>query len=201
MINRRRVCGGKKGLLPSGYTQVEYIENTSTAYINTGVNGALSNSYEIKFNFPQIIIQQVILGDWYPSNTSTLNTASNNGTMIIKYSVGDLWLVEIAADTNVHIFKYDGNTKKAYIDGISNGKVATRTSGQKQYLFASNYSDAAKDYAKVRVYYCKMESNGELVRNFIPCISPTNVVGIYDTVEGKFYSSPNGVAFVAGPVV
>lgn len=36
--------------------------------------------------------------------------------------------------------------------------------------------------------------------NGIPCIDPNNVVGMYDTVNGQFHSSPNGTAFVAGPL-
>ena len=191
---------GKKGLLPSGYTQVEYIENTSTAYINTGVNGALSNSYEIKFSVTNLTAKQVVFGDWYPQITSQLVFSKDNNT--IRYYVGDLDMCTIPLDVLPHIMIYNGITKTGALDGVSIGNVAKKTSGQVQYLFAANRSDVTKrEYGKCRGYYCKMESNGEPVRNYIPCISPTNVVGMYDTVEGKFYSSPNGVAFVAGPVV
>jgi hypothetical protein len=50
------------------------------------------------------------------------------------------------------------------------------------------------------IYYVKIEG-ASLIREFIPCINPNNIVGMYDTVNGVFYSSPNGTAFIAGPDV
>ena len=41
--------------------------------------------------------------------------------------------------------------------------------------------------------------NGIKVRDFIPCKrNSDNVYGLYDQVEGKFYSSPNNASFIAG---
>ena len=51
MINRRRVMDGKKGLLPSGYTQLEYIENTSNAYIYTGIDLSVLDRMEVVFSW------------------------------------------------------------------------------------------------------------------------------------------------------
>jgi len=50
-------------------------------------------------------------------------------------------------------------------------------------------------FCEARIYYAKIWSQGELVRDLIPCINSESVAGLYDKVEGKFYSSPNGVAF------
>ena len=52
-----------------------------------------------------------------------------------------------------------------------------------------------------KIYSCQILDNEQLIRNFIPCYSTTTVtdvdrkecsagtVGLYDTVEGKFYTN------------
>lgn len=42
---------------------------------------------------------------------------------------------------------------------------------------------------KVKIYFCKIYDEGTLIRDFVPCISPENEVGLYDLVEDKFYKS------------
>ena len=55
------------------------------------------------------------------------------------------------------------------------------------------------------ICYCKMKyfkifQDGAIKYNLIPAKDATGVVGMYDTVNNKFYTSTSGTAFVAGPV-
>jgi hypothetical protein len=57
-------------------------------------------------------------------------------------------------------------------------------------------------YSMTRLYYCKLRANSSTwQRDFVPCLNPDGIAGLYDKVEGKFYSSPNGVAFEYGEVI
>ena len=50
-----------------------------------------------------------------------------------------------------------------------------------------------------KIYFLKMKENGMLVRDFIPVKRKSDgVIGMYDLVGRKFYTSPNGVAFTGG---
>jgi len=64
--------------------------------------------------------------------------------------------------------------------------------------------------------YCKISENNKFIRIYIPCYSTTTVTdvngkncpsgtkGMYDTVEGKFYTNqgdPTKGDFIAGPDV
>lgn len=65
------------------------------------------------------------------------------------------------------------------------------------------------------MYYCKIKNDDVLIRNFIPCKAtttttnandievPENTKGLYDLVEGKFYTNQNTIGddFIAGPDV
>lgn len=42
-----------------------------------------------------------------------------------------------------------------------------------------------------RIYYCKIEENDVLVRDFVPCVNPEGQVGMFDRVHGKFHGNIN----------
>ena len=56
--------------------------------------------------------------------------------------------------------------------------------------------------ASCRVYSYKLYESGVLSQNMIPCKNDAGLVGMYDTVEEKFYSSANSSdPFIPGPAV
>lgn len=56
-------------------------------------------------------------------------------------------------------------------------------------------------FATGKIYWFKLWVEGVLVRDMIPCKDSNDVVGMLDRVNNVFYTSPNGAAFIAGPVV
>ena len=47
--------------------------------------------------------------------------------------------------------------------------------------------------------YLKLYNNGVMVRYFIPVYRKNDgKIGLLDKIEGKFYTSPNGVEFTGG---
>ena len=48
--------------LPSGYTQVEYIESSGTQYIDTGVTAKTGVSAEVEFEYTTVTSTNTILG-------------------------------------------------------------------------------------------------------------------------------------------
>ena len=54
-------------------------------------------------------------------------------------------------------------------------------------------------YNIINVYSLIITYDGKLVRNFIPAKRKSDgVIGMYDLVGKKFYTSPNGEAFTGG---
>ena len=51
----------------------------------------------------------------------------------------------------------------------------------------------------IRIYYCKIWDNNILFRNFIPCYRKSdNVAGLYDLVNGVFYTNAGTGTFIKG---
>jgi len=122
------------------------------------------------------------------------------------------------ADTNNHTFVLDFKNKKGKIDS-NTAELEKNIEGvnYNYYLFAKSSSGTANCNSKFKMNYCKISNNDSLIRYFIPCYSTTNVTnvdgksvtantkGLYDLVEGKFYTNANtavdAVDFIAGPEV
>lgn len=79
------------------------------------------------------------------------------------------------------------------------------------YLFACNYNGTAAFIApaETRLTSCKIYGAGfaaqgeifiSMARDFVPCLNSDGVAGLYDLVEGKFYTSANDKAFTAVPI-
>lgn len=51
------------------------------------------------------------------------------------------------------------------------------------------------------LYSYKLYKNNILVRDFVPCINPSNIVGLFDLVSGTFYDNAGTGTFIAGEKV
>ena len=98
------------------------------------------------------------------------------------------------------------------IEGYVNGKVSLDGVEQSWQLTAGNTSSASNNFYLFAfgggitntTYYFHgymFDSNNNLLRHFIPCIDPNDVVGLYDFVTDTFYHSGSGTELIAGPVV
>lgn len=51
----------------------------------------------------------------------------------------------------------------------------------------------------IRIYSCQLYENGTLVRDYVPCVSPSGKVGLYDKVTKRFFGNSGTGSLVAGP--
>ena len=192
-------------VLPDGYTQVEYLESTGTQYINTRYYPNNLTDVECKFMFNQL-----------PSNAvpSVFGVrASNNSVQQFLTSVsnGVLWIVNGLNNHSIPSVRPLVNTEyilritpqKAYWNGT---EIFTMTNSVadcpnlSMLMFGRNTYSGLANQLYGKIYYLKIYEAGVLVRNFIPCKNPSNVAGMYDTVEGVFYTNAGTGTFNVGPV-
>lgn len=107
-----------------------------------------------------------------------------------------------AYDTNRHIV--DKNKNIVYLDGITLMSFSSSTfiCPDNMYIFTMNLNGNV-DYGgdPIILYSFQIYNNDSLVLDFIPCKRKSdNKPGLYDTVEGKFYTNQNtsGDDFVTG---
>lgn len=202
------------GPLPAGYTQLEYISSTASGgqYIDLNIllYDVLNKNYDIAIKFRAIgagqdnTTQGTIFGcqdntgsPWPGTFIRIQGFGSNMQGRYIGGSGKDNNLGVIGSD--IELTEKTPPAKNVY--NYNNGG-RTHTWGTSLFCIFNDQAKTARiRYIEARLYYFKLFVEGTLVRDMIPCIDPNNVVGLYDTVNNVFYSSPNGASFVAGPTV
>lgn len=182
--------------LPTSYEKLEYIENTSRAYIATGFTPDINSSFLYTFAYVRFVNDDCF-GVGGPYAGWGLHTHGGNQPKI-GYTFGKDIGVHYDNDFSKHSFGLIGNQVIYDDKAIS---TFTRNNLDKTYpllIFCAHVSlPGAFQYQ--RVYGLKLWDGDTLVRNFIPVRRRSDgVIGMYDLIGRKFYTSPNGVAFTGG---
>ena len=198
------------GKLPSGYTELEYIESTGTQYIDTNIR--LPDKVECKINSLTATehTYTCIFGCYAPA--FNLNFGST-GHWEFNY---DTWYTNLGSALNnadYEIVATSGTPLTCSINGqfiVNNANPGTPKSNLDNngttYIFALNgyrqVGGSAEAYSYVRGYYFKLWFGGELVRDYVPAKRKSdNEIGMYDLISGTFFSSATSTPFIAGPEV
>lgn len=200
-FRRRLMCVQQHGGLPAGYQEVEYIESTGTQYINTMYYPNNLTDVECKFMFNQLSSNAV------PSVFGVRE--SNNGVsqFLMSVSNGALFIVNGLNNTSVPSVRPLVNTE--YVIRITpqavywnETKVLDMTSSVancrnlSMFMFGRNTWSGLANQFYGKIYYLKIYEAGVLVRDFIPCKNPSNVIGMYDTVNDVFYTNAGSGEFL-----
>lgn len=193
--------------LPSNYTRLYYVESSGSQYVKTGLFFSNANSHDIRM---------VIDADFATTAFSIVGCASYLSFYVGVGSGGKIGYSTALGDVATTVsyparkrYKYDlnnrGNQFTIY-DGTTvvytaNTTISSYTGAKELYLFAFNSSDSGSaNGSTMKLYEAWLYLSGSLVRHYIPCKSPTNVVGLWDDVAGVFHGSDSGIALIAGPV-
>lgn len=192
--------------LPNGYTRLNYIVCTGEQRFNTGFIPTNLTNYIIKYmhtgtakSWQNILSSKVSnssqrfeLGN---GNTTTANSVIvfgyNNGSVNPSLKHGNAELSCIKSDSYIYIYK-DGS----YATSSSRPR-ATFTAPTELTVGCANVNGTTYSNWFIGNIY-EIDFFNEA--HFIPCVNPSNVVGMYDIINGVFKSSETETEFVAGTV-
>jgi hypothetical protein len=196
----------KPSLLPSGYTELAYIQSSGTQYVDTGFKP--KNTTKVTADF-QVTTQptshliifgcrtsysssdQFVLG--YTGHKSPAAWRSDFGGTQASFPSTVGWASRYAA-------VFDSSVCTLNADSVNNTD-ATFTSTHNLFLLADNDNETAAGNISANLYACQIYDNGTLIRNYVPCIDPSGVVGLYDLTGKQFYGNSGTGVFYAGPPV
>jgi hypothetical protein len=189
---------------PVGYTRLEYIENSGTQYIDTGFNPNQNTRVLMDMEFAvstQTNIQAMFGARVAYANAAFYVFCQSNYT---GYQHAHGVKVSTTATPNAfgrHIVDKNANT--LIVDGVSINTAASSTFSTTYpiFLFTVNNGGvpmASNNPSKMRLYSCKIYDNGTLVRDYVPCKNASGVIGLYDAVNGKFYTNAGTGTFIVG---
>ena len=198
----------KTSKLPTGYTQVEHIRNTGTQYINTGVN--LSNNSNIEINAKLISTQRntsyYLFGSRIENKRYMIAVGGSTDKYLLDFINGNYRINSLVSSFDGKFHTHKVTNLSYYIDGILQGSKSslTFTNTSSAYLFdvrGDGNAPVAHGAQSWEIKYCKIWNGNNLIRDFIPCKNPSNVIGMYDTVNDVFYSNAGSGSFIAGAEV
>lgn len=187
--------------LPSGYTEVEYVQNTTQAYINTNlpIYSSTTNSYEVEIK----LIAAKHDSEYYQNVFSCM---SEDGEpyqgFAYRYSNNVLQGNSIP----------NGQNTFNIVNNFDSTQTVTITSSSSQRTYTHTYPltlfcglDSSRNpfrFTNSKIYSCKITMNGILIMELVPCTRDNDsIAGLYDIVNDVFYSSANANPLVAGPTV
>ena len=197
--------------LPSGYTRLQYIESTRTQYIDTG--------YKLKSN--NVVYEWAGIDKSTTSGTSLFGAQGTGSSLTYsgipygnrnyrKFFTGRTQAADlgyVSNDTSLHTWRLIlNNSTQTLVKDSSIVGTSSFTGGlQKEhniFVFANDSSGSATQLSDVAMEYFRIIDDGEIVFNGLPARrNSDNVVGMYDTVSGQFFTNRGTGDFVAGPLV
>ena len=186
--------------LPEGYTELEYIRSTGTEFVDSGVEVKSTSGFCVEFALLSASgIHGIIGGFTYGGYNH--NFSAYEGKWYAQYGNNQTHIFG-TTDTNKHIVSQNVTTGAVIFDGetVVSGLTFYDNTARTFRLFCYNGGDSYPAFwpGTFALYSCKFYDNGTLVRDYVPCLNPSNEVGLYDIVNGVFYGNAGSGEFIAG---
>lgn len=189
--------------LPEGYTEVEYIESTSTCYVSIG----------LKMNYATTVLElDIEPKNYYEGEEYFFSVSGGSGKYvnvsrksenIMSYRYYGAYAKQFeknVSNQRIHVV-YDGPSKEIRI-GDSAFSIDTDDSTTLYNATIFSYNSGSSSRAPISFLYgATLETDGTMIGHFIPCINPSGVAGLYDIIRNKFYGNAGTGSFTAGPAV
>ena len=187
------------------YQMVEYIQNTGSAYIDTGVSAKSGMEFFGNVLFDVLPTDVSFIG----ARISTINKVCPlliNASSMWSIGYGTSYISSTKAAIDKKYFTHSQllvGSQFLEVDNVklySNTITTNQTPNVNLYMFTTNISGSPGSFIKGKMYNVILYFNDEMVRSFIPCYRKSdNVAGAYDVINDVFYPSAGSDAFVAGP--
>ncbi len=188
--------------LPVGYTEVEYVQNTGTSYLNIAFTPnqdtrvVCDMQLVTESNFPRLWGA----GAW--NSATGIQPNYEGGKLQMSWLGNTSWTSYTSVPQSFDRKVYDVNKNYLYVDSVQIGSntYTTRTAsdpiGVFTYIASGRPSSSTywgQEHFKGKMYSFQIYDNDTLVRDLVPCVRDNdNEVGAYDIVNDVFYTVPTG---------
>lgn len=184
---------------------IDYIESDGTQYIDTGITGKSGTTVELDFMLMDAAngTDYIVLGSRKADGTDTrfypvyfYGTKASYSYQTWRSSSPEFFVnlstrLQVTTTFDAGLQTMDFESRRV----LTTTDAPALDTERPMYLFAGNCAGTAKYFCKVRCYGLKIWQNGELVRNFKPCLTSANVGALYDTVSNTYFNRAAGNQF------
>ena len=195
-------------VLPSGYTELEYIESHADGssdgqYIDTGIKSSSNVHVTADFQYTKVSNYShcCLFGGRGPASgySGRLCFYYNNSGWRFDYNNANFPIADSEYMSRQQLTLSNGTVT------LSDGKTAsgsgTFTGSYNIYVFANNTARVVGECANIKLWSFTI-SDGSTSRSYVPAKRDSDgAIGLYDTIGGQFYANLGSGSFTAGPVV
>lgn len=179
------------------YKTLDYIESSGTQYIDTG--------YKPTNNSRVVMEVEALKSGVYPFfgartangvdsfvlwEMSSNSIRSDFNTTGIETTVSKV-LSHVVIDKNKNVCKFGDTT-------ITNGAASFNCSYNLCLLALNSGGEVDERKLSAKLYRCQVYDNDKLIRDFKPCKNSNGILGLYDSINNKFYKNSGTGNFIAG---
>ena len=184
-------------MIPNTYTRLEYLESTGTQYINT--HQLIHKNDNARADIDMQVVEN---GGWLGADAYLqLNISS-----YYRLATGALpraQQIPMGNRDKITLTYTDGR-EKLYVNNqfIHSIKWSQYSQPYNTFMiFGLGFNtDTSYGTCKLKIYDLKLNINNSLVGHYIPARrNSDNVLGMYDTVSGTFFTNAGTGTFIAGP--
>ena len=181
--------------VPTGYTEVEWIQSSGTQYIDSGVTETSDMAVSCHFDVDTVASDYLFGSQQNSANLSYNGIFKNN---MLEYNYAEVGFT--AANSIELAEEVVGSTNNITINGVSHTLSTGTPQNVSMLIFGIRRNTGAmRPYGgKAKLRYFKIKKGSNAVRDFVPCKNPAGTVGLYDLVGGEFYTTPTAVTLPAG---
>lgn len=170
--------------LPDEYQEVEYIQNSTNQYIDTGIKPTIGLTMSIDFRYINDI--STISDTWICGAGASYSNLYEAG-----YYNNELY-DELG-------YTYSGTDPNVRFTATCNMTV---NYGYNMYIFGRNINNKVSSHAIGECYKVTFSDDTGIIMQLVPCYRKSdNKAGMYDTISGTFFTDKNNGEFIAGPSV
>lgn len=209
-------------ILPSGYTELEYLQSSGTQYIATDISPNQYLKTELDIMHLTSSLETFFGADIIPDNVFTnLNRCilgnRNSGENNVWYGTAGYLDIRTPANSFALNQKHhivisslnENNAPSISIDNVNQTLSITTGSQQfppksnKMYLFTLNRNGSALAQGNFKIYSGMEVSNasGIISKFYAAKRNGDNVLGMYDVILDKFYTNAGTGTFIGGPEI
>lgn len=206
--------------LPEGYVKLDYVQSTAAQAVDTGVfmTNDPSMCIECEFSLDSVMesgyaaymfgarINNSDAGEFTFKDSSGSFKVGSNGNFSSSFTLNTTSIYDVYMSTKLASFVDIKNTSTTYY-ASANSELSSSSYRPTLAIFcrharSSSTADPVYDYkSRIKLYYFRVYDSSGLIRNFIPAKNSSNVAGLYDTVNGVFYTSVTDTNLIAGNVI
>ena len=206
LFRRRAMLSAPSGgLLPAEYQQVEYLQGSANAYINTGYYPNENTEIYLRGgwinNYADNPLFAVDAGGFSRTAFTCATTVNNRVVLVIQDFANTEYLFSVDAIVDIYL-----NKNEYSFDGVSTpvGRSISFTSQFPLHLLGWDRSGNNILSGSGRICKCQISESGVLIHDLYPCYRKSdNKPGMYDIVMGQFLTNanPSGTDFTVGPII